>query len=114
MRLYKIDATHHHTEIDVNSPEGVITINRLFDNSDLGPDKRFSIVRPNNDINHLFLLSLADESFEDVLDSGALKYLLDTSTRLRKVFVIFVRWSKTSFMMRNLNHGSMRCYQIRM
>lgn len=78
MRLYKIDATHHHTEIDVNSPEGFIVINRLFDNSDLNPHQRFSIVRPDNDRNHLFLLSLADESFEDILGSGALKYLLDT------------------------------------
>ncbi len=77
MRLYKIDASYHHTEIDVNSPEGFIVINRLFDDSDLNPQERFSIVRPKNDMNHLFLLSLADESFEDILDSGALQYLLD-------------------------------------
>lgn len=77
MRLYKIDASYHYTEIDVNSPEGCIVINRLFDDGDLNPKKRFSIVRPKNDMNHLFLLSLTDESFEDVLDNNALHYLLD-------------------------------------
>lgn len=77
MRLYKVDAAYHYTEIDVNSPEGFIVINRLFDDTDLDPQKRFSVVRPKNDMNHLFLLSLADESFEDILDGNALRYLLD-------------------------------------
>lgn len=77
MRLYKVDAGYHYTEIDVNSPDGFVVINRLFDDTDLNPRKRFSIVRPKNDMNHLFLLSLADESFEDILDGNALRYLLD-------------------------------------
>lgn len=77
MRLYKIDASYHYTEIDVNSPEGCIAINRLFDDGDLNPKERFSIVRPKNDMNHLFLLSLADESFEDILDSDARRYIFD-------------------------------------
>ena len=111
MRLYKFDADLHHTEIDVNSIEGIMLINRLFDNTDLNPQGRFVVVRPKNNRNNWFLLSLADESFEDVLDSGALKYQI-RSTRTRTMFVAFVRWSKTSFMMRNLNHGSIRCYQI--
>lgn len=78
MRLYKFDADLHHTEIDVNSIEGIMLINRLFDNTDLNPQGRFVVVRPKNNRNNWFLLSLADESFEDVLDSGALKYLTDT------------------------------------
>lgn len=78
MRLYKFDADLHHTEIDVNSIEGIMLINRLFDNTDLNPQWRFLVVRPKDNRNNRFLLSLADESFEDVLDSGALKYLLDT------------------------------------
>lgn len=78
MRLYKFDADLHHTEIDVNSIEGIMLINRLFDNTDLNPQGRFVVVRPKDNRNNRFLLSLADESFEDALDSGALKYLLDT------------------------------------
>lgn len=77
MRLYKVDASYHYTEIDVNSPEGFVVINRLFDDTDLNPQERFSIVRPKNDMNHLFLLSLADESFEDILDSDARRYIFD-------------------------------------
>lgn len=42
MRLYKVDASYHYTEIDVNSPEGIIAINRLFDNADLNPQERDS------------------------------------------------------------------------
>lgn len=78
MRLYKFDADLHHTEIDVNSIEGIMLINSLFDNTDLNPQWRFVVVRPKDNRNNRFLLSLDDESFEDVLDSGALKYLLDT------------------------------------
>lgn len=76
MRLYKVDECRC-TEIDVNSPEGFIVINRLFDDTDLDPQERFSVVRPKNDRNHLFLLSLADESFEDILDSDARRYIFD-------------------------------------
>lgn len=77
-RLYKFDADLHHTEIDVNSIEGIMLINRLFDNTDLNPQNRFSIMRLKNGRNKWFLLSLADESFEDILDNGTLKYLTDT------------------------------------
>ena len=77
MRLYKVDTHHHYTEIDVNSPEGFVVINRLFDDADLNPQERFSIVRPKNDMNHLFLLSLDDESFEDILDSDIRRYIFD-------------------------------------
>lgn len=77
MKLYKVDASYHYTEIDVNSPDGFVVINRLFDEEDLDPKERFSIVRPKNDMNHLFLLSLADESFEDILDSDARRYIFD-------------------------------------
>lgn len=78
MRLYKFDADLHHTEIDVNSIEGIMTINRLFDNTDFNPQGRFVVVRHKDNRNKWFLLSLADESFEDILDKGTLKYLTDT------------------------------------
>lgn len=78
MRLYKFDADLHHTEIDVNSIEGIMLINRLFDNTDLNPQNRFSIMRLKNGRNKWFLLSLADESFEDILNDGTLEYMIDT------------------------------------
>lgn len=77
MRLYKVDKCRY-TEIDVNSIEGIMLVNRLFDESDLDPQKRFSVVRLKNDRNEWFLLSLDDESFEDILDNGTFKYLTDT------------------------------------
>ena len=69
MRLYKIDATHHHTEIDVNSPEGFI-MNTCFENSDI-KDGGYVVNRRSKDDMEVKLVLIVDEekyTIDEVLE----------------------------------------------